>query len=492
VVRDRILVQRRFTKRERRILIDDSIYNISKASASDVTGNVISIRSLSPEEKADLFGGVGVGISVQDGRLFYNGEQVSPEPIELKREDENDAFKGTIITETYQTDFSIGTTKVEGLLVSASEEETKVNIQKMSQDIWKFAYLLVPPIQDIEISKCINEPDKIVAAPFTNTRTRRVNDNKVRPTLLESVIRIRLDKISGTSSFFPGAEDDSSKSGFGLEVSFGEDTEEAEIFADDYGPIEALFILRLRSAISGLAKKLRNDTEVIINEMAKCRRIPSKGVAVQGTGVEQDITAPSNGAAKNAETLEKSDGINEDTRKSLQEQKLIEDSIMFLLGDNSEVLDLQSQTQRSSSIYDSHMMSGLIDIVDVPRKRINEELKSLTEKREQNFSGPVEQKAQEIDIIMGTDIGIGTVDLAVFSLALFAISEESLLGLLSTAQFDRIKNGEFSALIPKNFEKANTAESLNEFTQLIIDGYKEFIDELSRDKRSDEASDSAT
>ena len=66
------------------------------------------------------------------------------------------------------------------------------NISKIEykEGFYKHFHLLFPPVQDGEIARCINEPKKIVAEPFLPSSQRVVSGKKIRPTLLEAVIRI--------------------------------------------------------------------------------------------------------------------------------------------------------------------------------------------------------------------------------------------------------------------------------------------------------------
>ena len=465
-----ILFERQQPRTSRRFLIDNTIYNVFKESLPDINGDTISIRSLTVSEKAEL-----LQLSINNGKLTnpLTGEVVDSVPNLISRNSESGNFENPIFG------LDIPTSLIDKFASSARAEDVRASIANLSKDLWKFSYLLLPPIQNREIARCINEPDKIAALPFSNIRSRNINNNKIRPTLLESIIRIRLDKISGAGDFTTPPEE----GGEFANVDIGNpEDDNPEPVAEQYGILEALFILRLRSVITGLAQKMITDVDVIINEMDKSGQMP----AAENTESGQSVVNPSNEAAVPFTDLPSAlafaiNALNENTRSNLNQQKLVEDSIMFLLGDSSEALDLQAQTQRSSSIHDSHMMSGLIDLVDVPRKRINEQLIDVSKSRKKTASGPIGGKIQEIGAALGTDIGIGTLDLAVFSLALFTISERSLLGLLSTAQFERIKNGEFSALIPVNEEKVLTAKAINELTQLVYDGYRVFIADLDSD-----------
>lgn len=470
-IKNFILNERQKPKTSRKILIDDSIYNISESSGSTSISNTISIRNLTLEEIADLFNTI-----IVDGKLIdpSTAETATFIPTEITRNSETEPFINPY------NDMAIPTSNIDIITNQASVDEIKATILNIEQDVWKFSYLLIPPIQNIETSKCINEPSKIISPPFSNIRNQTINDNLIRPTLLESIIRIRLDKVSGTDTFV--SNDNIEEGFFEASINLPNQDTNVEVIPDNYGVLESLFILRLRSSISGIAQKLFADIDILINEMEKARRVP----VAENIETGQIINNYSNESAKqikNIESLSEEDDINEQSLNFLQQQKLIEDSILFLLGDRSEVLDLQSQTQRSSSIYNSHMMSGLIDIIDIPRKRIESEINKINDSRNQNVSNIIEQKTQEVDLVLGTDIGIGTIDLAVFSLALFTLSEKSLLGLLSLSQYERIKNGEFKSLIPEEGDKEDTVVALNELTQLIIEGYQIFIDELKKDDR---------
>lgn len=446
-----VLTERQKTKKTRRIVIDNSIYNISESSAAELAGDTISIRGLKEEEKADLLG-ISIVYDPKTYQLKDLAGNVIKSPTILELDETGNGYFEPI------TGIQVSESTVNSILVNTSESEMQASITSIEKDLWKFSYLLLPPIQDISISKCINEADKIVAPPFSNSRTRRVNNSKVRPTLLESVIRIRLDKVSGTDSITASG------------------VSEVEENTDSFGVLESLFVLRLRSAISGLAHKLYSDIDIIIDEMMKSRRTPISEDPDNGNDIPDDNNLAGD-QFKGTED-EAAGAITEEALSSLEQQKLIEDSILFLLGDNSEALDLQSQTQRSSTIHDAHMMSGLISIIDVPRQRIEFEVDKIIQSRNDCSSSCVEQKTQEIGVVLGTDIGIGTIDVAVFALAMFTLSEKSLLGLLSTSQFEKIKNGEFKALLPGDGEKESTVVALNEFSQLIIDGYNLFISDL--------------
>jgi hypothetical protein len=356
-----------------------------------------------------------------------------------------------------------------------ADRSSDPRVTNIENDIFKFSYLLVPPIQDGRISSCINEPSKIVAPPFSNPRARNINNSKIRPTLLESIIRIRLDRLSGTDTFVTqNVEQISTPNVIDNPIS----ETESEPNADSYGLLEALFILRLRSALGGLAQKLFENIDDVIASIEKVRLTPAPPADDPNP---QSLHAAASKQYLNLEECKDDNGKVDFTcqkKVQLNNQKLIEDSILILLGDNSEALDLQSQTQRNSSIQDAHLMSGIIDVIDIPRKRIEKDLSDIEEARAAASGDEIDPGAASVDIILGTDTGVGTLDIAVFALALFTMSETGLLGLLTKEQFETLKNGSFGDLLPGTTDKQDTLLSINELTERVVDGYKIFASEL--------------
>jgi len=363
---------------------------------------------------------------------------------------------------------------ISGDLSTGDEEAQKIEarITELGDDIFKFSYLLLPAIQDSRVSDCISETEKIVAAPFSLVGGRVVNSSKIHPTLLESVIRIRLDRLSGTDSFFEVPEE---TGGIEVGVDFGED-EAAPVNSNSYGMLESLFILRLRAAIGGLGKRLQDDIDDFIEVSEKVRLIP-KNVGpqeVEGLNpiVERDDGANENVSSKNEPCAEDDDVCR--SLKLLENQLVIEDAIMSLVGDNSEVLDLQIQSQRNSSIHDAHLMSSLLGIVDIPRKRIQREIAEKAETLEQQMDGPGSDPVKGINRDLGVAMGVGTIDVAVFCLALFTMSEEGLIGLLSSEDYENLLNNEYADLPASVVTKSDMVDSVNEFTSLVLAGYQEF------------------
>jgi hypothetical protein len=515
-----IFYQRNQPPGSRTFIIDNSFYDITADStATIIIPDKINIESFSLEEKANL-----LSFRYADGKVYndvVSQGTTTSQDITRQVQDLKELSRVSGTDNPFVNPISkqfVDPSRLAAAPIPGTDPATRTaNIQEMSKDMYKFCYLLFPPVQDPKVSITVNEPEKLVAPPFANSFMKKVNSNTVKGSLLESIIRIRLDKITGTNSLYSDPENP----GALKEITVGD----ATVTTDDYGILEALFIVRLKCAIMALSTKMVYDIDALINEIDKAKRYPAPesqdpGAAerrplatsnlytvslsrneagITGADVVEEEQAPTTptddqsvttdladqnqesagDADQNSEAETQAerqeDEISESTLVNLQNQKLVEDSLLFFLSQNEkEVLDLQFQTQRTSGIYSSHMMSGLINIVDVPRKRIDEELAKITRQRDERARTVIDELTGEVGITLGTDIGIGTLDIAVFCLALFTISEDSLLGLLTQTQFERMKNGDFKSLIPRSRRKKDVVPSVNELTDLIYQGYQLF------------------
>lgn len=346
-------------------------------------------------------------------------------------------------------------------------------LNEIEDNIFYFCYLLIPPIQDGRISGCIHETDKIVAPLFSNKKARTINAKSLKPALLESIIRIRLDKLSGTDSLStPSAQDTSLSALATVDFSFGEDVGAAEVNADSFGILESMFIVRLRSAISGLAHKFIGDREKLNIAVARTGKTLTDNAAAN---------AANNGAQAPAKDKPPEEGSLSDKKPAQYDaQLLIEDSMMSLLNDNSEALDLQANTQRNSSVHDAHLMSGLLGVIDIPRKRVLENIKALKINTDKIIGAGSQKDKQSISNVLGIDIGVGSLDIIVFSLALFTMSESGLLNLLSDADFDRLKRTSLGSVAQGIADRTPDGRitAVNELTQLVYSGYYLFAQEV--------------
>jgi hypothetical protein len=353
----------------------------------------------------------------------------------------------------------------------------KPNLANLESELYQYSYLLLPPVQDARISDCINEPSKIVPANFSNKRGRNINLNSLKPSMLESIIRIRKDRLSGYASL-SDVED--------------EDGNTLEVTSDNYGVLEALFIVRIRSALKALARKMGNDIDFLREVYEQTGLLPvDKDLTTRNSTTPLDPRV----STDNAESASGSGEMAEQGFSNLEKQRIIEDSMMALLDDNSEVLDLQVQTQRSSSIKDSHVMSSLIGVIDLPRQRISFDIRKEAEDKKQKVNGPGDKKRESIDLTLGVSKGVGVVDIMVFILALFTMPESDLVGLLSDLEYERYLEEFAGSGDPSSggigislgsgdadsTAKVESAAAIETLTQYIVAGYNLFNEDLKSD-----------
>jgi hypothetical protein len=279
---------------------------------------------------------------------------------------------------------------------------------------------------------------------------------------LEAIIRIRLDRLSGTLPF--------SK----IEL---EDGEEATVTSDDYGILESLFILRLSSALKATARKIAISVDELMSIYEQTGSIPSS--KNMETGQEEPSYDDQLATVSECDNAQK--GATVQKILSVQEkQRIIEDSFMSLFNDNSEILDLQIQTQRNSSIIDSHIMSGLLGIIDLPRKRLGEELKKESQGTKAIASGPSDKIRSELFTLLGVSKGVGAVSILAFTLALFTIKEDYLLGLLSKLEYEKMLKEFSGSNVVLASTKTDTLLSVNELSKYIKFSYDIFESELAK------------
>lgn len=347
--------------------------------------------------------------------------------------------------EVLGTDFSQGEAQNEGII---EQIRFSTNLSNIEDESFAYSYLLLPPVQDSRVSKCINETTKIVPPNFSNSRANVINSDELRTSMLESVIRIRLDRLSGNTN------------------TTLIDGESEVLTADSYGVLESLFIIRLQSAIEAFA-------EVITEKLENIRIIQEKTNTVPVEDLNDDENNPA--TKKSPEDTQPTDGsFNNET---LYDQILnIEDAIMALLDDNEKVIDLQVNTQRKSSIKNSHIMSSFIGIIDLPRQRALREKVSQRNIKNDFTGGVGDGEVSDVDNIIGITKSVGTIDILVFVLALFTIPESFLLGLLSKTEYQNFL-GEFSSSgVDGPFDIGNSDPllSINTLTEYIVDGYRIF------------------
>jgi hypothetical protein len=370
----------------------------------------------------------------------------------------------------------------------------EINLVSMHENFVKgLKKYMIFPICDSRISRCINEPAKIVAKKFGNKRSRVVNDEKQRTSLVESIIRIRLDTVSGVGYAVGGAENPVSEVAVnqfeaGASVEETAEVTKSMIAAETMGILESLLIVRLNSAIRAYAKDYVSLTGKVLKVLADKPMDLTKSII----NCEEALVNTQKIEVKNLETVT-ADGKKSTAPSRLDvliQQKLIEESILVLFGDvekmtgssrytssTSNILDLQVGIQRSSSMSGGHLISPVLSVVSAPLKKINSEL-SAERTRLSKDAVRANESVKKIYAAVGLPSGVGAVDIAVYTLALFSMDEVSLFGLLDQETFDRVR-AQYDYLtsdLVVDGQKKNVQKCLNELRGLVIEGYSMFQD----------------
>jgi hypothetical protein len=339
-------------------------------------------------------------------------------------------------------------------------KEPDISLRRLdlANNFWKYSYLLFPPIQDERIEKCINESRKIVAEPFLPASLRTVNGNIAKSTLLEAVIRIRLDIISGTSQTYPSDFSQPPISVGSLEKNLTYKGLQGGIG----GLLESLLVARLFTALYGLAKDIKSKVNSMQVVQEKTRRTPSPTP-------ERDLPAA-------AQVSVDDDGGTGDGTSELEKlnlMKTMEDSIFLLMGENTspEVLDLQEGTARSSSIQDAHLMGAVLASLDIPRRWAQSKISSINSKAAVAADKGDADRAG-VSAKLGIAKGVGAIDVLAFVIAMFSVPEDVLLSLLNQKQFNYMK-----AEFPKGFFdgfqlELSIADAVQKISDTAFDAYE--------------------
>ncbi len=341
------------------------------------------------------------------------------------------------------------------LVFKKEVDETVNNIENI---FFNYSSFLFPMVQDGRIAKCINDPEKIIAEPFSPKSKRVINGKGLKSSLLETIIRIRSDVNSGTKKYLF----DDFKISNNQNIVTNED-----ISGPTLGYIESLLIIRMLDSLSLLAKNVRNS----INTISKSQRKNKIGLYSSCNKIRRSNPTTASGH----ETIQ-----DKPEAERLNAMLLIEDSLMLVLGTGEEqgVVDLQVGTARNSSISNSVLMPSLLNVAQVPRNYINNRLLEI--KKDGHSSTSTGNKSQGgIETAIGIASGIGMVDFIVLTLSLLTIDEVSLIALLNKSQREAMFN-ELKTLsgFRKSVEEQTIYSSVNRLTQITHSYYNIFIDLL--------------
>lgn len=337
----------------------------------------------------------------------------------------------------------------------ASSAETKTD-EKISEEfgilsynnpfqLFRFYYLKSIPLQDESIYGCIIEPSKIVLKPFDSNASVTVNGIKPKTSLLETIIRIRLDRISGAPGIYPGEPVDPSSDSLKKALNVG---------TDKITEVECFLIQKLRKILYVIAQKYINDTTEVGHNILKTAvetgSMPAKTPEEKNKG--------SDGSAEDANS-EGDPKYNlyvksEPDLTTLEMLKAREDSILFLLKDTSSsynlgssaamysAIDLQEGAIRTASGFDDVLSGPLYSLLSFKSQYIEKIMIKKKEELDNKNAGISTDSGNGISDKSSTGLkknpnsnsytylGISSEDFIVYTISLLALNQDYLIGLL--------------------------------------------------------------
>lgn len=300
-------------------------------------------------------------------------------------------------------------------------------------DLMKFFYLKSVPIQDSRIYGCISEPSKMVSKPFDTNSGMKISGQKIHTSLLETIIRIRLDKISGAPGIYSSdMEKINNITTAGLIA--------AENVGDKITQVECFLIEKLKKVLMHLSDQHIRDTVSIHEEIA-------------AEEVERNTDGKSSGTAANPNLSDPdSQAKYKSTLDNLRILKAKEDAILFLLKDTSSSsgignngtlfssLDLQIGSIRTASGFQDILSGPLLSLISQRSiylgKKIDElntiiEAAAASKTKPNDIVERADLNSKRGDKVTFEYLGVSAEDFLIYLLAFLAIDQDYLIGLLS-------------------------------------------------------------
>ena len=362
-------------------------------------------------------------------------------------------------------------------------------------DLFKFYYLKTVPIQSSKIYSYISEPSKIVSKPFDPNFYPTINGIKPKTSLLETIIRIRLDRITGSPGIYSTKEEENNKTG----ISIGRVKAE-NLGEDSITQVECFIIQKLKKVMFELSKKYKEDAEKNVKR-----------------DVEDNLN-PKDSPKSNTASPDKK--LYETELSTLEVLKAQEDAILFLLKDTSSSyntensssfyssLDIQEGIIRTSSGFDDVLSAPLYSVLSQRSEYLGKKIKQLREQIDlkDRDTGDDTKRSSEIDsnrnngaVKTYSYIGVCSEDLIVYTMALLSLNQDFLIGLLPQKNRVYLANVISNSILtskkdpygimdrvnkdPSKGGFPSVADSVNALSLLVLKYYSLYIDFMS-DKRN--------
>lgn len=321
------------------------------------------------------------------------------------------------------------------------QEEAVIGYHNPDQ-LFRFFYLKSVPVQDSSIYNCITDSSKIVAKPFDTISYQKINGIKPKTSLLETIIRLRLDRVTGNPGIYA----------YDADIDVGIMATPDNVDKDKLTEIECFLIQKLKRILYLLSEKY-------ISEIKKKGEAYLKELSETGSVT---LESQSSAAKKPTSPEGKAQSADEEKVKTIMSElenleilKAKEDAVLFLLKDTSSSYSAGGSNSQYSSLDIQEGIirtaSGFSDILSGP-------LYSILSHRSEQLNRLIKEKRQQIDSEMAkndasggntesgqpgddglvknpgkktyTYYGIRTEDFIVYILAFLLINQDYLIGLL--------------------------------------------------------------
>lgn len=312
-----------------------------------------------------------------------------------------------------------------------SPESIALNYYKPDH-LFRFYYLKSVPIQSSKIYGCVSEPQKIVLKPFDTNSSFKIDGIKPKTSLLETIIRLRLDRVTGSPNIYSTTSNEKDPNGTNPTT-----TVKAENLGEDsLTQVECFLLQKLEKVLYSLAKKYTEDTKSITEKEIK-------------ENSERETLSQGKTAAEKKADAEKKE-LYKSELSNLEILKAREDAILFLLKDTSSSSDNKNYSTAYSSL---DLQEGIIRTSSGFSDALSGPLYSILSQRSQYLGNKIRELSHQLDSIdpasSGTAdadsvkpnpnsedrssysyIGVCSEDFIVYTMALLSLNQDYLIGLL--------------------------------------------------------------
>lgn len=347
-----------------------------------------------------------------------------------------------------------------------------------SSEQMSFYYLKSLPIQDSSVYNCIFETDKIVMKPFDFSSPAILNGTKAHTSLLESIIRLRFDRVTGNPGIYPLDSDELAVFTLQRPNNLSVGSIDGTV-TDNFTQVECFIIDKLRKILFQLA-----DHHIMT---AKERSDASAKESLKQAG-DNDGDEKGNAARAN----------HKDDIQQLEILKAREDAILFLLKDTSSAYDhnntesvysslqLQSGIIRTSSGFDDVLSGPLYSILRQKSDYLDAKITQL--KAAEDALQPIAEGNKSPSGLVNSSSGesypgVSSEDFVIYCIALLTIDENFLVGLLTRERQINLINTISGSILSSNKDPyglmnktfPSILDSVNALAILVSNFYQIYI-----------------